>query len=116
MNTKLVEALKAELDQLEKQYDDLRRQRDELRKRIASEQAVFNVGDQVRLEGGKIVYQITSIQPGYANEPIYIGARLKKNGDPCLIKQEIYSPSTKALCLVRPCADGDLTTTAGASL
>ena len=87
-----IEAMKAELRELNAQAEAMDTKRRELRQQIADAQAKFKVGDRVTYDGAKYVWQITSIGPGYSNEPKYFGAKLKKDGTPGMMIGNICVP------------------------
>lgn len=92
-----IDAMKAELKQLDAQADELETKRRDLRQQIANVQAVFVVGDRVTYDGAKYVWQITAIRPGYGNKPKYIGVRIKKNGTPSVQSGEIFTSCNSEL-------------------
>jgi hypothetical protein len=87
-----IEAMKAELRELNAQAEALDKKRRELRQQIADAQAKFKAGDRVTYDGAKYVWQITGIGVGYSNEPKYFGAKLKKDGTPGVMTGEIWMP------------------------
>ena len=87
-----IEAMKAELLELNKQAEELDKKRRELRQQIANAKALFSVGDRVTYDGAKHVWQIAGIEAGYSNEPKYIGAKIKKDGTPGAMLGEIWTP------------------------
>lgn len=92
-----IEAMKVELRDLDAQFEAISAKRQDLRQRIADAQAVFKVGDRVTYEGVRYVWQITRIGVGFGNAPMYIGARLKKNGEPGVATGEIWVPYNAVL-------------------
>ena len=92
-----IEAMKAELLELNKQAEAIGKRRMELKLQIAKAQAAFNVGDRVTHDGATCVWQITSIAPGWGNEPKYYGAKLKKDGTPGKLSNTIWVPYDKPL-------------------
>lgn len=87
-----IEAIKAELRELNAQAEAMDKKRRELRQHIADAQAAFKAGDRVTYDGAKDVWQITGIGVGYRNEPTYIGAKLKKDGTPGKLAGTIWVP------------------------
>jgi hypothetical protein len=87
-----IEAMKAELRELNAQAEALDKKRRELRQQIANAQADFKAGDRVTYDGSKYVWQISGIRAGYNNKPEYIGAKLKKDGTPGAMTGEIFVP------------------------
>ncbi len=87
-----IEAMKAELRELNAQSEALDTKRRKLRQQIADAQAKFKVGDRVTYDGAKYVWQITGIGVDYSNEPMYIGAKLKKDGTPGVMTGGIWVP------------------------
>ena len=92
-----IEAMKAELRELDIQASALGTKCRELRQQIADAQAMFKAGDRVTYDGAKCVWQITRIGVGYNNEPKYIGAKLKKDGTPRVMPGEIWVPYLSVL-------------------
>ena len=62
-----IEAMSAELKELDRQLGDLSKRHQELRQQIADARAEFKIGDRVTYEGAKHVWQITAIGPGYGS-------------------------------------------------
>ena len=87
-----IEAMKAELRELNTQDEALDNKRRELRQQIADAQAKFKAGDRVTYDGARYVWQITGVVVGYNDEPKYIGAKLKKDGTPGVMKGYIFVP------------------------
>jgi hypothetical protein len=92
-----IEAMKAELRELNAQAEAMDKKRRELRQQIADAQATFKAGDRVTYDGAKYVWQITGIGVGYSNEPRYIGAKLKKDGTPGVMTGAICVPHKAVL-------------------
>ena len=94
-----IEAMKADLRELDAQANVLNNMRCDLRQKIADAQAVFKVGDNVTYDGAKYVWQITGIGVSYNNDPKYIGAKIKKDGKPGVATSGIWIPYKAVLVL-----------------
>lgn len=92
-----VEEMQEELERLNRTIAALIEQREDLRQKIVEAAATFAVGDRVTYEGAKDIWQITSIRPGYVNEPRYFGAKIKKDGSPSVVSRELWTPFSKRL-------------------
>jgi len=94
-----IEEMKSELKILDQQVKELAEKRTTLRQKIADAQALFAVGARVTYEGAGCVWEITAVRPGYdfSKEPEYIGAKIKKDGNPGAVKSRIYVPYKRQL-------------------
>lgn len=89
--------MQEELKRLNRTIAALIEQREDLRQKIAEAAATFAVGDRVTYEGSKDIWQIMSIEPGYGNEPKYLGVKIKKDGTPSVVRRELWTPFCKRL-------------------
>lgn len=94
-----IEAMSAELKELDRQLGDLSKRHQELRQQIADARAEFKIGDRVTYEGAKHVWQITAIGPGYGSGVRYFGSKLKKDGTAGKASHEIWAGSFAKLRL-----------------
>ena len=87
-----IEQMKAELQVLDEQVEAINAKRATLRQQIADAQATFKAGDLVTYEGAKWVWKIIKVRPGYGSEPKYIVSKLKKDGTPAMLENELFVP------------------------
>jgi hypothetical protein len=92
-----IDAMKAELIELNKQAVDLGWKRRDLRQRIANSQALFKVGDRVTYDGALHVWEIQRIGVDWNDKPRYIGAKIKKDGTPGKQATDIFTPHKATL-------------------
>jgi hypothetical protein len=103
---KAMEARLAELSRqiadLQQQIAVLRREKAGIRQQIAASKTDIKVGDRVTPEGeAGAVWEISAIRPGWKNQPVYYGRKIKKDGTPGARVLEMWQAEFKRLVVIR---------------
>lgn len=102
-----LEQLEARINDLSAQISVLAKERENYRQQYAEMQTDLKVGDRVTYKGAKYVWQLTQICPGWGNTPKFFGAKIKKDGTPGAVDQEIWGiPYGKKLAKVADTSEG----------
>ncbi len=96
-----MEAFKTRLAEISGQIAALQREEADLRQQLAEAQTDIKVGDRVKIEGKDEVWEISSIKPGYSNQPKYLYRKIKKDGTPGVRIYELWLWRHDKLVVIR---------------